>query len=109
MNAQTTNAYIIYRGEKIPVEVESTYFGGTGRIANVKAVAGYPFCSADVMAQGDTSGPWNCNGYRVRCDFVMLEMSEAEREEQEVREVIDWLGVDEKDWQDQVTELRTTI
>ena len=69
----TTKAYINYRGEKIEVKVLSTFRGPDGIMANVEAVTGYPFYSYDVQSQGETHGAWNCNGYRVRADFVMVE------------------------------------
>lgn len=86
-----SKAYIIYRGEKVEVEVESTFQGVSGLMANVKAVNGYPFLSSDVQAQGKTSGSWNCNGYRVRADFVQVEQDEHAVElAQRVEREIDW-------------------
>lgn len=73
-----TMAYIMYKGEKIPVTVESTFQGGTGLMANVKAVTGYPFNSQDVEAQGETFGSWACNGLRVRASFVMVERNASQ-------------------------------
>ena len=64
----TAKAYIKYNGKKIEVIVESTFQGGIGLIANVRAVTGYPFHSADVESQGETRGIWNCNGRRVRSE-----------------------------------------
>lgn len=68
-----SRAYLLYRGEKVPVTVESVFQGGTGLIANVKAVTGYPFHSVDVEAQGETFTAWSCNGLRVCADFVKVE------------------------------------
>ena len=96
-------AYVRYHGQKIEVEIESTFMGSTGRMwANVKAIEGYPFLSADVQAQGETSGAWNCNGYRMLADFVTIEppfLSEppAPLDEQvaaEAATVTEWLGSD---------------
>ena len=84
-----SNAYIIYRGEKVPVSVESYFQGADGMIANVKALSGFPFYSQDVNSQGETSGAWNCNGYRVRTEFVMVEPVPAEAAYQQEHE--EWL------------------
>lgn len=95
-----TAAYIMYRGERVDVKVESTFQGGTGLMANVKALQGYPFYSADVQSQGETHGAWNCNGYRVRADFVNVEVAhdpedyaphpvdQAQRVEREIDETL---------------------
>lgn len=77
-----SKAYIIYRREKVYVTVDSYFQGGTGLMANVTAVTGFPFHSADVQAQGETFTAWACNGYRVRVDFVM---TEPDPEPQDVR------------------------
>jgi hypothetical protein len=61
---------ITYRGETVEVKVESTFKGGTGLMANVVAVKGYPFYLQDTQAQGATFGAWMCNGYRIRVDFI---------------------------------------
>ena len=66
-------AHVMYRGKKVEVYVESTFRGGTGLVANVRAAHGYPFLSADAEAQGDTYGLWNCNGLRVKADLVIVE------------------------------------
>ena len=63
----------MYRREKVYVTVDSYFQGGTGLMANVTAVTGFPFHSADVQAQGETFTAWACNGYRVRIDFVMTD------------------------------------
>ena len=68
-----TKAYMMYKGEVIPVIVESYFEGGSGRYANVVAVTGYPFHSSDVQAQGETHGAWNCNGYCVRVENITVE------------------------------------
>lgn len=83
-------AYIKYNGENIEVKVISTFQGETGLMANVEAVAGYPFFSSDVQAQGKTLGAWNCNGYRVRADLVMIEDVHPVNEAQEIEREIDW-------------------
>lgn len=64
-------SYVLYRGQKVEVEIESTF--NDGKMANVVAVQGYPFYSADVQSQGKTSGAWMCNGLRVRADFIIRE------------------------------------
>jgi hypothetical protein len=84
-----TKAYMMYRGNVIPVIVESYFEGGSGRYANVKAVTGYPFHSYDVQAQGDTHGAWNCNGYRVRVDFITVEDTHPADEAQAMEKRID--------------------
>ena len=91
---QKGRAYIIYAGERVYVTVDGTFQGGSGVMANVTAISGYPFHSGDVQSQGDTFGPWNCNGRRVRVDFVMIE-TESEREEVENESIISWLGLPE--------------
>lgn len=70
---QPPKAYVMYKRQKVYVTVESTFQGGTTIVANVKAVSGFPFDSADADTQGDTRGSWNCNGLRVRADFVGIE------------------------------------
>ena len=70
-----TSAYIMYKGERIDVTVESTFNGGS--MANVKAVKGYPFLSSEVNSQGETFGAWNCNGRRVRSDSVIVEVAHS--------------------------------
>ena len=85
-----TQAYIIYKGDKIPVIVESYFQGLRGRTANVIAVTGYPFLSADVQAQGKTHGSWNCNGYRVAVDAIMIEDVHPVNEAQRIERGIDW-------------------
>lgn len=71
--------YINYDHGKVYVEVLSTFQGGNGLMANVKAVEGYPFHSTDIQAQGPTCGLWSsCAGYRIRADFVIVEPSGVE-------------------------------
>lgn len=69
-----TTAYIMYKGERIDVTVESVFRGDAGLMANVEALKGYPFLSSEVNSQGKTFGAWNCNGRRVRADFVYVEV-----------------------------------
>ena len=66
-------AFVMYRGHRVEVYVQSTHQGGTGLIANVVAAHGFPFYSADPSAQGETSGAYMCSGMRVRADFVIVE------------------------------------
>jgi hypothetical protein len=66
-------AYVKYKGERIEVTVESYFQGGSGLMANVKAVSGFPFLSSDVGAQGQASGAYNCNGYRLSAAFVYID------------------------------------
>ena len=70
---RSPRAYVMYKGKKIEVYVQSTFRGGTGLMANVVAAHGYPFLSNDKNAQGDTFGLWNCNGLRINADFVIVE------------------------------------
>lgn len=65
-----TNAYIMYRREKVYVTVDS-YFNN--EMANVTAIEGFPFYSYDANAQGKTSGSWNCNGLRVHTFAIQIE------------------------------------
>lgn len=89
------STYILYHGERIDVEVESYFMGGNSMMANVRALVGYPFYSGDVCSQGETFGAWNCNGYRVRAEFVNCDENAAEVAYQnEIAEHKDWL--DEK-------------
>jgi hypothetical protein len=69
-----TTAYIMYKGERVDVTVKSIFRGADGLMANVEALNGYPFLSSEVNSQGKTFGAWNCNGYRVRTDFVYVEV-----------------------------------
>ena len=94
----TTKAYINYRGEKIEVKVLSTFRGADGIMANVEAVTGYPFYSYDVQSQGETHGAWNCNGYRVRADFVMVEDVHPVDEAQEIERWLDSLTPSQRDF-----------
>lgn len=73
----TAQAYIMYNREKTPVIVESYFVNGDGRMmCNVTAVNGYPFNGHDVEAQGDYfRNTMQCNGLRVRADFVKIEIS----------------------------------
>ena len=64
----------MYKGERVDVTVKSIFRGAAGLMANVEALNGYPFLSSEVNSQGKTFGAWNCNGYRVRTDFVYVEV-----------------------------------
>ena len=70
---RSPRAFVMYRGKKVEVYVQSTFQGGTGLMANVVATHGYPFLSSDKDSQGDTFGLWNCNGLRINADFVIVE------------------------------------
>ena len=70
---RSPRAFVMYRGKKVEVYVQSTFQGGSGLMANVVAAHGYPFLSSDKNAQGDTYGLWNCNGLRINANFVIVE------------------------------------
>lgn len=67
-------ASVMYKGRKVYVKILSVFRGGSGLLANVEAVEGHPFHSSDAQAQGESSGAWQCNGYRVRFDAICVDL-----------------------------------
>lgn len=110
-------AFVVYNRERVEVVAESTFVDGDGRLwASVKAVSGYPFNGQDIEACGDYSGGAfpNCNGRRVRAEFVIVEpsptltdetqsiymqhpLTEAEQQAAEVRSYSAWLTAEAED------------